>query len=305
MQSIFSKEMCLFHVYSLLFSLLLNKNFWEDKLLIWFKFSVLWIDSAVGMVNLWVTFFRGCATILTIIPGIALSNYMLRMSSWQRCSGADEWLPQWLLHILQVKSTCLRSRTERGRNGIPTQGPVVSTAMLLCNGSGMAARFLSGCCGLVAQSCLTLHDPMDCSPPGSSVHGISQATILEWVAIPFSKGSSRPRDQTHVSCIGRWILSQRATWEALGYSQRLYLATLENQTFQAYNINSPILAKWLLKIVQIEQGNFCLFKCLLYNHKCKHGELKSGKFFLTWGRLQHCFLFWLSIGELPEVWISN
>ena len=43
---------------------------------------------------------------------------------------------------------------------------------------------------LVAQLCLTLCDPMDCSPPGSSVHGILQAAILEWAAIPFSRGSS-------------------------------------------------------------------------------------------------------------------
>ena len=56
------------------------------------------------------------------------------------------------------------------------------------------------------QLCLTLCDPMDCSPPGSSVHGILQASILERVAMPSSKRSSRPRDQTHVSCIGRWIL---------------------------------------------------------------------------------------------------
>ena len=47
----------------------------------------------------------------------------------------------------------------------------------------------------VAQSCLTLCDPMDCSPPGSSVHGILQARILEWVAMPSSRGSSQPRDQ--------------------------------------------------------------------------------------------------------------
>ena len=45
-------------------------------------------------------------------------------------------------------------------------------------------------CVLVAQSCPTLCDPMDCSPPGSSVHEILQARILEWVAIPFSRGSS-------------------------------------------------------------------------------------------------------------------
>ena len=54
---------------------------------------------------------------------------------------------------------------------------------------------------LVAQSCLTLCNPTDCSPPGSSVHGILQARILEWVAISFSRGSSQLRDQTQVSCI--------------------------------------------------------------------------------------------------------
>ena len=46
-------------------------------------------------------------------------------------------------------------------------------------------------------------DLMDCSLPGSSVHGILQERILEWVAIPLSRGSSQPRDQTQVSCIGR------------------------------------------------------------------------------------------------------
>ena len=61
----------------------------------------------------------------------------------------------------------------------------------------------------VTQSCLTFCDAIDCSPLGSSVHGILQARILEWVAIFSSTGSSRPRDQTCiscVSCIGRWIL---------------------------------------------------------------------------------------------------
>ena len=52
---------------------------------------------------------------------------------------------------------------------------------------------------LVAQSCQTLCDPMDCSLPASSVHGILQAKILEWVAMPFSRGSSSPRDRIWVS----------------------------------------------------------------------------------------------------------
>ena len=65
-----------------------------------------------------------------------------------------------------------------------------------------------------AQSCPTLFDPMDCSLPGSSVHGIFQARILEWVAISFSRGFSQPRDQTFISCvsrIGRQILYHWAT----------------------------------------------------------------------------------------------
>ena len=60
---------------------------------------------------------------------------------------------------------------------------------------------------LVTKPCPTLLGPNGLySLPGSSVHGISQATILEWVAISFSRGSSQPRNQTCVSCIGRWIL---------------------------------------------------------------------------------------------------
>ena len=70
-------------------------------------------------------------------------------------------------------------------------------------------------CCLVTKSCLTLLQSQDCSPPGSSVHGISQARIQEWVALSFSRGSSRPRDQTCVSCIGRWLLYHWATMETL------------------------------------------------------------------------------------------
>ena len=66
---------------------------------------------------------------------------------------------------------------------------------------GMRAKLL--------QLCLTLWDPMDCSPPGSSVHGILQTRILKWVAMPTSRESSQPRDArqvSYVSCIGKWVL---------------------------------------------------------------------------------------------------
>ena len=69
------------------------------------------------------------------------------------------------------------------------------------------------------QSCLTLCDPMDCSLRGSSIHGILQVIILEWVAMPSSRGSSWLRDQigiTYISC--RWVfLITSATWEGHRY----------------------------------------------------------------------------------------
>ena len=75
------------------------------------------------------------------------------------------------------------------------------------------------CCCLVSKSCLTLCDPMDCSLRGSSVHGIFQARILEWVAMPSSRGSFWPRDWTQVSCIGRPILYCWAIREAFSLSR--------------------------------------------------------------------------------------
>ena len=62
------------------------------------------------------------------------------------------------------------------------------------------------CCFLVAKSCPTLCDHMDCSPLGSSVCGISHARILEWVAISFPRGSSQARAQIRISFIGKWII---------------------------------------------------------------------------------------------------
>ena len=65
-----------------------------------------------------------------------------------------------------------------------------------------------------AQSCLTLCDPMDCSPSGSSLHGILQARILEWVAVSSSRGSSQSRDWTQVSCIVGRLFTVWVTREA-------------------------------------------------------------------------------------------
>ena len=69
-------------------------------------------------------------------------------------------------------------------------------------------------CMLVTPSCPTLCDPMRCSPPGSSVHGTLQARILEWVATPFSRGSSWPGDRTQISCTAGRLFTIWATREA-------------------------------------------------------------------------------------------
>ena len=80
---------------------------------------------------------------------------------------------------------------------------------------------------ICAQLCLTLCDPMDCSLPVSSVHGISQARTLEWVVISYSRGSFRPRDQTFISCIGRQILYHCTTCKSTFLSSSLYHANFE------------------------------------------------------------------------------
>ena len=79
----------------------------------------------------------------------------------------------------------------------------------------------------VAQSCPTLCDLMDCSLPGSSIYGILQAIVLEWVAISFSRGSSRPKDQTPVSCI---VDRRFAVWATGKYLQAF--STILSRSFE-------------------------------------------------------------------------
>ena len=79
-----------------------------------------------------------------------------------------------------------------------TKKPLLSSNVCVC---------VSVCVCSVAQSCLTPRDPIGCSPPVSSIHGISQARILEWAAISFSGGPSWPRDGTRMSGIGRQIFA--------------------------------------------------------------------------------------------------
>ena len=89
----------------------------------------------------------------------------------------------------------------------------------------------------------------DCSPPGSSVHGLSQARILEWVGISFSRGSSWSRDRTQVSCIGKWILYYWATKEAHTYIY-IYIHTY------SFSYSFPL---WCIKFNSVAQS--CLTLC--------------------------------------------
>ena len=93
------------------------------------------------------------------------------------------------------------------------------TVELCCHGHKSACPFHSDTASArsVTQSCLIRRDSIDCSSPGSAVHGTVQARILEWVAKPSSRGPSRPRDRTqvcYVSCIAGKFFTTSATWEA-------------------------------------------------------------------------------------------
>ena len=89
---------------------------------------------------------------------------------------------------------------------------------------------------------LSVWDPIDSSPPSSSVHGISQARTLEWVVISSSRGSSRPRDRAHVSgvsCTGRWALYHHATWEAHSPTDHLLIIKVGTRMYQQWHKSTP------------------------------------------------------------------
>ena len=94
----------------------------------------------------------------------------------------------------------------------------------------------SGIQVLVAQLCPTLCDPMDCSPPGSSIHGILQARILEWVAMLFSRGSSQPRNQIQVSRIVGAFFTVWASREAQDSNAKAWVC-INEQTLNTFPVD--------------------------------------------------------------------
>ena len=92
----------------------------------------------------------------------------------------------------------------------------------------LSTSFTMICHQVKSLSRVWLCDPMDCSSPSSSIHGIFQARVLEWVAISFSRGSSWPRDRTQVSCIAGWRFTIWATREAHISSKSCKIPVEEN-----------------------------------------------------------------------------
>ena len=106
----------------------------------------------------------------------------------------------------------------------------------------------------VALSCLTLCDPMDCSLPGSSVHGIFQARILEWIAISFSRGSSWPRDRTQVSRIVERCFTVWATREGIKKKKK-------NRTCSLITVLYTVAPIWIFSQTFITESRDCV--CVL------------------------------------------
>ena len=144
--------------------------------------------------------------------------------------------------------------------------------------TGVGCHFLIQCVKVkseseVSQSCPTLCDPMDCSLQGSSAHGILQAGILEWVVIPFSRGSSLPRDQTSVSCIADRFFTVWATREALRVLKDIFIiyiplywasqeASGKEFTCQCSRHRRCRFDSWIQKNPGVGNGNSLQYSCL-------------------------------------------
>ena len=140
-------------------------------------------------------------------------------------------------------------------------------------------------CAKSLQSHLTLCHPMDYSPPGSSVHWILQTRMLEWVPMPYSRGSSWPRDQTHISyisCIGRWVLYH---WRHLGSPSE----------HKSVNCTIDLLPGWTQAMTNLGPIS-CLslpnFSCAVIVHtSATLGTLNTSQF----------TEFWNAVGIKPEI----
>ena len=151
--------------------------------------------------------------------------------------GAEGAWGTWERHVILLDLGRLENEV-KGRCNQPERALAISLGLYSVSDSGLWKYFMQGIntiwivfykyphqtgndihtlCACVCSVMSDFLGSHGCSPLGSSAHGISQARILEWAVISFSRGSSRPRDRTHTSCVsctGRWVLHHWATWGA-------------------------------------------------------------------------------------------
>ena len=159
--------------------------------------------------------FPSCLGLILQLSSISYCLNLSRSFWWLLATGGDWALETWLAHTeMCFKWKYIPDFKDRVQK---TNNPPKKNQRDQCN---ISMIMLIACwneiiidkvalCAKSLQSCATVFDPMDCSLPGSSVHNISQGRILKWGVTSSSRGSSQPRDQTHisgVSCIGRWFL---------------------------------------------------------------------------------------------------
>ena len=131
---------------------------------------------------------------------------------------------------------------------------------------------------------------MDSSPPSSSIHGILQASILEWAAISPSKGSSQPRDQTQVSwvlCIGWQILYHRATGEALSIIYFLYIFSLTVFLEKLMNYSRKIHSYQISSSVQLNYADiwFSFDGWGVLIQSCLHNSMDCSTWVFLWFKM--------------------
>ena len=145
----------------------------------------------------------------------------------------------------------------------------------------------------------TLCDPMNCSCPGSAVHGVSQARILEWAAISSSRGSSWPRDRTCVSCIGRQILYHWAAWDGIpsvhnwctqlgefGDKNTLWnhhhsLHRKDTHSFKSFLVAFLLICVFVIRTLN-RRSTLCKIVSVQYNINCWHHAGQSLVGFFGW-----------------------
>ena len=134
--------------------------------------------------------------------------------------------------------------------------------------------------GEVAQSCPTFCDPMDCNLLGFSIHGILihgilQARILEWIAISFSRGSSRPRDRTWVSCIGGRRFNLWATMEANLFVVSSSLEWDDLNSIVIWICSNALLPHGELRVLFFPPQFYCYHIWILQNLFTQHHDISA------------------------------